>query len=183
MKTTISSSYFFLLATVLLQISLSSAVPEVEETCKEVVPEQQYYPFCVKFLKSNPKSQGADVNALMRMAVDMTLASFQRTSERIDQLAGEPGVTKAQQTTYTMCRGSYSGGLNKLEQALPGFEKGGYVEATNYLYAALDRIQSCIDSFTKTGTMPTLLDENNEAVKAVRLVAKLMESCSKAAAS
>ncbi|XP_044500797.1 cell wall / vacuolar inhibitor of fructosidase 1-like [Mangifera indica] len=126
--------------------STYSASDLIERTCKAT----PYYDLCVKTLKSNPNSSGADVKGLASIAATGTLKEAMGTLKKIYQVfreAKDPVWKKSVQT----CLEAYSI-ITKIDlnQVSLGITEGNYQRAIDCASDLPKQTEKCQNSFEKS---------------------------------
>lgn len=109
------ASFIILLSTIpaISPSSVNVSENDIEDLCKNTIDAQ----FCVKVLKSDPRTPKADFEGLTQISIDLSRSFVLETSAMLASLAKNDTQSALMKSRYTACLMQYGRSLNDMEYA------------------------------------------------------------------
>ncbi|KAL6010506.1 hypothetical protein ACLOJK_000939 [Asimina triloba] len=143
--------------------SVSDGQDLIAATCKQTL----YFDVCVSLLKSDPRSHTADLQGLLAISLNQTIAQGQQMignltalKDHVDHVSGEDDSYVA--ACLNDCLVEYSDAVENLRQSLEALGKEEYEHVNDLVSAAMTDSGTCEDGLEEeTGHFSPLWDSND----------------------
>ncbi|XAR70351.1 hypothetical protein NMG60_11027178 [Bertholletia excelsa] len=122
--------------------------PPKPDLIDKVCSQADNHPFCLKTLRSDPRSAGADLQGLAQVSIDLAHSGAENVYGFVHLLVKQ--ATKARlKERYTFCEGNYYRTIVYIEEANDSFGSEDYQSMSVQASSAMEEVDACAEEFER----------------------------------